>query len=105
MRRAFTGAWIETSDLTPRATPYMGRAFTGAWIETSAINVLNGSGKSRAFTGAWIETKHYQRKERGHQVAPSQARGLKHQLKVLIIIDLPEVAPSQARGLKQAPQH
>ena len=33
--RAFTGAWIETSDRTPLLAGLGGRAFTGAWIETN----------------------------------------------------------------------
>ena len=34
MRRAFTGAWIETSP-PPGYAGMICRAFTGAWIETS----------------------------------------------------------------------
>jgi len=53
--RAFTGAWIETVDLSPGQPMRLGRAFTGAWIETvqAILDVRLGG------------------------VAPSRARGLK----------------------------
>ena len=76
-RRAFTGAWIETRDLTSAVCDLYRRAFTGAWIETPwrridagsstvapsrarglklAIGVSRYHYRGRAFTGAWIET-------------------------------------------------
>ena len=78
-RRAFTGAWIETTEydiawnpsgvapsqarglklrfVVGLCLPSCGRAFTGAWIETALGLSQWLTGTGRAFTGAWIETR------------------------------------------------
>ena len=62
-----------------------GRAFTGAWIETT-INCADRVGNvGRAFTGAWIETHTNFCQFLAVYVAPSRARGLKHESLRIVI--------------------
>ena len=71
--------------------PPTSRAFTGAWVETTMFTASCRCPTSRLHRRVpvlWV------------QVAPSQARGLKPQIRS-ICLGLREVAPSQARGLKQ----
>ena len=76
--RPFTGAWIETINLSSSNLPKVCRPFTGAWIETSLPAASRRCPSRRPFTGAWIETL-CPYSNRGHgSVAPSRGRGLKH---------------------------
>ena len=57
VRRALTGAWIETKICTLSTTSRRSsRALTGAWIETRLEHQLASRQVRRALTGAWIET-------------------------------------------------
>ena len=75
--RAPTGAWIETLQLTVLSVRRSRRALTGAWIETSSYAIETGVPLCRALTGAWIETSGNISYEFPTIVAPSRARGLK----------------------------
>ena len=79
-RRAFMGAWIETS-VMPR--PARARLVAPSWARGLKLP------PDLPFAG-------------GRGVAPSWARGLKR-IPASIAVDAPLVAPSWARGLKRAP--
>ena len=62
------------------ATDNNSRALTGAWIETTIFDLNLTEAEGRALTGAWIETTGLGFGGRDRlDVAPSRARGLKHE--------------------------
>ena len=53
----FTGAWIETYDLSSYERTVNVAPFTGAWIETLEPGRAGDCDEVAPFTGAWIETE------------------------------------------------
>ena len=98
--RTFTGAWIETSWVSPASVIRAVAPSRVRGLKLIGLHRSDDRGRRRTFTGAWIETRRWSTPSTlGAGVAPSRVRGLKLDgFAPAAVIVL--VAPSRVRGLK-----